>query len=106
MGASVIEKHFTLDRNLQGPDYKASLEPDELTAMVTTIRNVEIALGDGIKRLTPSETKNKPIARKSLVARKSIKKARYLVTKELLPRALVQASLRCAGMKSSVASPP
>ena len=68
MGATVIEKHFTLDRHLPGPDHKASLEPKELKAMVAAIRNIEIALGDGIKRLTSSEAKNKPIARKSLVA--------------------------------------
>ena len=68
MGATVIEKHFTLDRNLPGPDHQASLEPAELKAMVSAIRNIEVALGDGIKRLTPSETRNKPIARKSLVA--------------------------------------
>jgi len=73
MGASVIEKHFTLDRALPGPDHKASLEPDELKAMVAAIRNIEIALGDGIKRLTPSEARNKPIARKSLVASRAIK---------------------------------
>jgi N,N'-diacetyllegionaminate synthase len=73
MGASVIEKHFTLDRNLPGPDHNASLEPDELKAMVTAIRNIEIALGDGIKRLTASEVRNKPIARKSLVASRTIK---------------------------------
>jgi len=73
LGATVIEKHFTLDRNLPGPDHKASLEPHELKAMVTAIRNIEIALGDGIKRLTPSEVKNKPIARKSLVAIQVIK---------------------------------
>jgi N,N'-diacetyllegionaminate synthase len=72
MGATVIEKHFTLDCNLPGPDHKASLEPAELKAMVTAIRNIEIALGDGIKRLTPSETKNKPVARKSLVASRTI----------------------------------
>ena len=68
LGATVIEKHFTLDRNLPGPDHKASLEPAELKAMVTAIRNIEIALGDGIKRLTPGEANNKPVARKSLVA--------------------------------------
>lgn len=73
LGASVIEKHFTLDRNLPGPDHKASLEPDELKAMVTAIRNIEVALGDGIKRLTPSEARNKPVARKSLVASQTIK---------------------------------
>ena len=73
MGATVIEKHFTLDRNSPGPDHKASLEPEELKAMVTAIRNIEIALGDGIKRLTPSEARNKPVARKSLVASQAIK---------------------------------
>lgn len=73
LGAKVIEKHFTLDRNLPGPDHKASLEPQELKAMVAAIRNIEIALGDGIKRLTPSEARNKPIARKSLVASQTIK---------------------------------
>ena len=73
MGATVIEKHFTLDRNLPGPDHQASLEPEELKAMVTAIRNIEVALGDGIKRLTPSEARNIPIVRKSLVASQAIK---------------------------------
>lgn len=73
LGATVIEKHFTLDRNLPGPDHKASLEPDELKAMVAAIRNIEIALSDGIKRLTPSEVRNKPVACKSLVASQAIK---------------------------------
>jgi len=68
MGATVIEKHFTLDRKLPGPDHKASLEPLELKAMVANIRNIETALGDGIKRVTTSEVKNKEIVRKSLVA--------------------------------------
>lgn len=68
LGATIIEKHFTLNRTLPGPDHKASLEPHELKAMVEGIRNVERALGDGIKRPSPSELKNKPIARKSLVA--------------------------------------
>ena len=72
IGATVIEKHFTLDRNLPGPDHKASLEPSELKSMVVAIRNIEVALGDGIKRPTPSEAKNIPIARKSIVARKAI----------------------------------
>ena len=74
LGASIIEKHFTLDRSLPGPDHKASLEPEELKAMVTSIRNIEVALGDGVKRLTPSEAKNKAVARKSLVARCFINK--------------------------------
>jgi N,N'-diacetyllegionaminate synthase len=73
MGATVIEKHFTLNRNLPGPDHQASLEPAELKAMVAAIRNIEVALGDGIKRLTPSEARNKSIARKSLVASQLIK---------------------------------
>ena len=72
LGASVIEKHFTLDRNLPGPDHKASLEPAELKTMVAAIRHIEIALGDGIKRPTPSEASNKPVVRKSLVASRAI----------------------------------
>ena len=68
LGASVIEKHFTLNRSLPGPDHKASLEPGELKAMVSAIRNIEQALGDRIKRPSPSEAKNKAVARKSLVA--------------------------------------
>lgn len=73
MGATVIEKHLTLDRSLPGPDHKASLEPHELKAMVAGIRNIEQAMGDGIKRPSSSELKNKTIARKSLVARRPIK---------------------------------
>ncbi len=73
LGASVIEKHLTLDRNLPGPDHRASLEPDEFISMVHAIRNIEKALGDGIKRPSPSETKNKPNARKSLVAARLIR---------------------------------
>lgn len=73
LGATVIEKHFTLDRNLPGPDHKASLEPHELKAMVEGIRNVERALGDGVKRSSSSELKNKSIVRKSLVAIHAIK---------------------------------
>ena len=72
MGATVIEKHFTLDRNLPGPDHKASLEPAELKTMVSSIRNIEIALGDRLKQLTPSEAKNILVARKSIVASKDI----------------------------------
>lgn len=68
LGATVIEKHFTLNCSQPGPDHKASIEPDEFGAMVTAIRNIEKALGDGVKRPSPSEAKNKPIARKSLVA--------------------------------------
>ena len=72
LGATVIEKHFTLDRNLPGPDHRASLEPDELCAMVAAIRNIEQAMGDGIKRPTVSELKNRGVARRSLVASRPI----------------------------------
>tara|TARA_B100000674_G_C37981726_1_gene982827 strand:- start:1671 stop:2684 length:1014 start_codon:yes stop_codon:yes gene_type:complete len=74
MGARVIEKHLTLDRNLQGPDHKASLEPHQFTEMVKGIRTIECALGDGIKKPTHSEIPNKLVARKSLVASQPIKK--------------------------------
>lgn len=72
MGATLIEKHFTLDRKLPGPDHRASLEPHELRAMVAAIRNIELAMGDGIKRPAPSEAKNQAVARKSLVASRQI----------------------------------
>jgi len=74
LGACVIEKHFTLDKTLPGPDHKASLEPGELKAMVAAIRQVETALGDGRKIPSPAELKNRDIARKSLVAAKPIHK--------------------------------
>lgn len=75
LGATVIEKHFTLDKTLPGPDHKASLEPDELKAMVSAIRNIEKAIGgSGLKEVSKSEEKNKPIARKSIVAATDIKK--------------------------------
>ncbi len=74
MGAKVIEKHFTLDKTMEGPDHKASLEPKELKAMVLAIRNIEKAIGSGIKKTSKSEEKNKQIARKSIVAKKNIKK--------------------------------
>ena len=73
MGAVVIEKHLTLDCNLPGPDHKASLEPDQFAAMVEGIRIVEQALGDGIKRPTPSEQMNLPVVRKSIVAARPIR---------------------------------
>ncbi|RJR32851.1 MAG: N-acetylneuraminate synthase [Desulfobacteraceae bacterium] len=78
LGATVIEKHFTLDRTLPGPDQKASLEPKELASMIKAIRNVEQAMGNGIKRPSPSEVKNKPIARKSIVAASDIEKGELL----------------------------
>lgn len=73
LGASIIEKHFTLDKSLPGPDHRASLEPHELSAMVAAIRNVELALGDGKKRCSTSEQKNIAIARKSIVAARDIR---------------------------------
>ena len=72
IGATVIEKHFTLDKTMDGPDHKASLEPNELKAMVLAIRNIELAMGNGVKEPSSSEAKNKPIARKSIVANKNI----------------------------------
>lgn len=78
LGAEVIEKHFTLSRSLPGPDHKASLEPAELKAMVQAVRNVEAALGNGIKHVTPSEAANREIARKSIVASRHIAKGELL----------------------------
>lgn len=73
LGACVIEKHFTLDCNMEGPDHRASLNPQGLKDMVSAIRNIELALGDGIKKASPSEYKNLAIARKSIVAKQNIK---------------------------------
>lgn len=72
LGATVIEKHFTLDKTMEGPDHRASLEPEELKTMVSAIRHIEAGLGDGIKRRTASESKNVSVARKSIVAKKHI----------------------------------
>ena len=74
LGACVVEKHFTLDRSLPGPDHVASLEPSELKAMVSAIRNIEKAMGNGVKKASPSEMKNISVARKSIVAKVLIKK--------------------------------
>ncbi len=78
MGATVIEKHFTLDRNMEGPDHRASLEPEELKRMVRSIRNVELAHGDGVKKPSEAEKKNIAIARKSIVAARDIRKGEAL----------------------------
>jgi N,N'-diacetyllegionaminate synthase len=78
MGASIIEKHFTLDKTMEGPDHKASLEPDELKAMVKAIRNIELALGSSVKKPSKSEVPNMSIARKSIVAKTVIKKGEIL----------------------------
>ena len=83
LGASIIEKHFTLDKNLPGPDHKASLEPGELKAMILAVRNIEIAMGDGIKRLTKSEADNKTLVRKSLVASKAIKAGEFFTPENI-----------------------
>ena len=78
MGAEIIEKHFTLDRNLEGPDHKASLEPQELKLMVQQIRHIEIALGNGIKRPNKSEAENAKVVQKTILAKRTIKKGELL----------------------------
>lgn len=83
LGAVIIEKHFTLDRSMEGPDHKASLEPEELAAMVRSIRNVERALGDGIKTVSVSERKNLGVVRKSIVARRAISKGEQLTEENI-----------------------
>lgn len=83
MGAFIIEKHFTLDRNMDGPDHKASLEPEELKCMVTAIRNIEKALGDSHKQVTNSESSNRSLVRKSIVAKKKIKKGEVFTEENL-----------------------
>ena len=83
LGATVIEKHFTLDKNMEGPDHKASLEPEELKAMVSAIRNIELALGIGHKTISESERKNIEIARKSIVSACPIKKGEMFTEENL-----------------------
>ena len=83
MGATVIEKHFTLDRTMEGPDHKASLEPDELKQMVDSIRNIELALGTGVKEPAESEKKNIEVARKSIVANRAIKAGEILTEENI-----------------------
>jgi len=83
MGATCIEKHFTLDNNMEGPDHKASLEPNELVSMVRCIRNVELSLGSSIKKPSPSEIPNIKITRKSIVAKEDIKKGELLTQDNL-----------------------
>ncbi|MDH4944077.1 N-acetylneuraminate synthase [Sulfurimonas sp. C5] len=84
MGAICIEKHFTLDKTMEGPDHKASLEPDELKEMIKTIRNIELALGSSIKKPSQSESKNIVIARKSIVASTDIQKGDILSEKNIV----------------------
>ena len=83
LGACCIEKHFTLDKTMEGPDHLASLEPSELREMVQAVRAVEEALGSGLKQVSPSEARNKPIARKSIVATRFIKKGEVLSEENL-----------------------
>lgn len=83
MGAEIIEKHFTLNRNLDGPDHKASLEPHELKYMVDCIRNIEVALGDGIKRPNPSEVEISKVVLKSIVAKVPINKGETLTANNM-----------------------
>ena len=84
LGAEIIEKHFTLDRNMAGPDHKASLEPAELRLMVQQIRNIEAALGDGIKRPNRSEVENAKVVLKSILAQRPIKKGELLTSDNLV----------------------
>lgn len=86
MGATIIEKHFTLDRGMKGPDHKASIEPDELSRMVRSIRNIEMALGSGKKKPCESELENLHISRKSIVASKDIKKGEVFTEENIVPR--------------------
>jgi N,N'-diacetyllegionaminate synthase len=86
MGASVIEKHFTLDRALPGPDHRASIEPEELARMVRSIRNIELALGDCVKRPSASEEKNRLVARKSLFAACAIVKGQLFSEQNLVAK--------------------
>lgn len=83
LGAEVIEKHFTLDRSMEGPDHLASLEPEDLKNMVKAIRNIEQALGNGVKKVSPSEIENKNIARKSIIAKCSIQKGEVFTEENL-----------------------
>lgn len=84
LGAEVIEKHFTLDKNMEGPDHKASLEPADLKLMVASIRNIEVALGEGIKTPSPSETKNMAIARKSIHLKHDVEAGHVLTANDLV----------------------
>jgi len=90
LGASIIEKHYTLDRNLPGPDHRASLEPDELADMIRGIRMIEKAMGTPEKTCRPCEQKNKPIMRKSLIANKEIEKGEPLTPQNLMVKRPVE----------------
>ena len=83
LGAEVIEKHFTLDKTMEGPDHKASLEPNELRAMVKAVRNIERALGNGLKVPSESEKMNIEVARKSIIAARDIRKGEIFTEENL-----------------------
>jgi N,N'-diacetyllegionaminate synthase len=93
LGAQVIEKHFTISRDMEGPDHKASLEPQELTAMVSAIRNIEAALGSSVKQVTNSEAKNLHIARKYLVVCENIRAGDVLSSKNIMAKRIGQAGI-------------
>lgn len=107
LGAEIIEKHFTLDRTMDGPDHKASLEPAELRLMVQQIRNIEAALGDGIKKPNKSEAENAKVVQKSILAKHSIKKGETLTEENLtvkragagIPSSLWDAVVGCRAIK-------
>lgn len=86
LGATVIEKHFTLDRNMEGPDHKASIEPDELKKMIESIRHIELALGTGKKEPRESELENLHVSRKSIVASRDIKRGEIFTESNIVPR--------------------
>lgn len=83
LGAVIVEKHFTLDRRMEGPDHKASLEPDELKRMTEAVRHIELALGNGVKAVSPSERNNMTAARKSIVAARAIRRGELLTEENL-----------------------
>lgn len=107
LGAEIIEKHYTLDRTMDGPDHKASLEPAELKLMVQQIRNIEAALGDGIKKPNKSEAENAKVVQKSILAKKTIKKGETLTEENLtvkragtgIPASLWDAVVGCNAIK-------
>lgn len=114
LGAEIIEKHFTLDRTMEGPDHKASLEPAELKLMVQQIRNIEAALGDGIKRPNKSEAENAKVVQKSILAKRPIKKGEILTDENItvkragtgIPASLWDAVTGCYAIKDYMIDEP
>ncbi len=98
LGAEVVEKHFTLDRDLPGPDHKASIDPVQLAELVNNVRDVEQSLGDGVKKISASEAANLDIVRKSIVAATPIKKAIFLQNRISQSKDPELASARWTGM--------